>query len=127
MLPTGHTHAPTAVIRQLATSFADKNASEDGCAMRGDGEGGGTATCGRPAGLWLLALSDPVAGVHAYTPCVHTCNLYGDGDWKLVLADAEDRKLKVEVFHVHMSFGCAPAHGTASPTVPLQRIAFVCV
>ena len=43
---------------------------------------------------WLQAWSDPVAGIAAYTPCVHTCNLFGDGDWRLVVAD-EDRKLKV--------------------------------
>lgn len=44
--------------------------------------------------LWLEAWSDPVAGIQAYTPCIHTCNLFGDGDWRLVAADA-DRKLKV--------------------------------
>eukprot|EP00983_Pelagomonas_calceolata_P066149 1148886-Pelagomonas_calceolata.AAC.3 len=42
----------------------------------------------------LDAWSDPVAGVAAYTPCVHTCNLFGDGDWRLVVGD-EGRKLKV--------------------------------
>ncbi len=45
---------------------------------------------------WLGAWDDPVAGVSAYSPCIHTCNLYGDGDWRLVLADS-DRKLKVRV------------------------------
>ncbi|EFJ41176.1 Bardet-Biedl syndrome protein 1 [Volvox carteri f. nagariensis] len=44
--------------------------------------------------VWLEAFADPVAGVSAYTPCVHTCNLFGDGDDRLVIAD-EDRKLKV--------------------------------
>ncbi len=44
--------------------------------------------------VWLEAWSDPVAGLCAYTPCVHTCNLFGDNDWRLVVAD-EDRKLKV--------------------------------
>lgn len=43
---------------------------------------------------WLDAWSDPVAGISAYTPCIHTCNLFGDGDWRLVVAD-HDRKLKV--------------------------------
>lgn len=44
--------------------------------------------------VWLEAFNDPVAGIKAYTPCVHTCNLFGDGDNRLVIAD-EDRKLKV--------------------------------
>ncbi|GFR47769.1 hypothetical protein Agub_g9536 [Astrephomene gubernaculifera] len=44
--------------------------------------------------IWLEAFNDPVAGITAYTPCVHTCNLFGDGDNRLVIAD-EDRKLKV--------------------------------
>ncbi|GIL69347.1 hypothetical protein Vretimale_13465 [Volvox reticuliferus] len=44
--------------------------------------------------VWLEAFNDPVAGITAYTPCVHTCNLFGDGDNRLVIAD-EDRKLKV--------------------------------
>lgn len=48
--------------------------------------------------VWLEAWSDPVAGVSAYTACVHTCNLFGDGDWRLVVAD-EDRKLKVCTFN----------------------------
>eukprot|EP00798_Chlamydomonas_sp_ICE-L_P006017 gene6017-5322_t len=44
--------------------------------------------------VWLDAWSDPVAGVNAFNSCVHTCNLFGDGEWRLVVAD-EDRKLKV--------------------------------
>lgn len=47
-----------------------------------------------PKQVWLDAWQDPVAGVSAYTSCVHTCNLFGDGDNRLVVAD-EDRKLKV--------------------------------
>jgi Bardet-Biedl syndrome 1 protein len=49
----------------------------------------------QPRQLWLDAWADPVAGVNALTPCVHTCNLMGDGDWRLVVADT-DRKLKVK-------------------------------
>jgi hypothetical protein len=49
-----------------------------------------------PKQVWLDAWQDPVAGVSAYTSCVHTCNLFGDGDNRLVVAD-EDRKLKVSV------------------------------
>lgn len=43
---------------------------------------------------WLDAWSDPVAGVSAFSSCIHTCNLFGDGDWRLIVADA-DKKLKV--------------------------------
>lgn len=44
--------------------------------------------------LWLDAWVDPVAGVKAFSTCIHTCNLYGDGDWRLVVADS-DKKIKV--------------------------------
>eukprot|EP00878_Enallax_costatus_P007416 GHUV01007766.1.p1 GENE.GHUV01007766.1~~GHUV01007766.1.p1 ORF type:complete len:464 (+),score=128.94 GHUV01007766.1:2271-3662(+) len=47
-----------------------------------------------PKQLWLDAWSDPVAGVKAFSNCIHTCNLYGDGDWRLVVADA-DKTIKV--------------------------------
>lgn len=58
---------------------------------------GGNAPAAAPRAaksIWLDAWQDPVAGVSAYTPCVHTCNLFGDSDSRLVIAD-EDRKLKV--------------------------------
>lgn len=44
--------------------------------------------------LWLDAWADPVAGVRAASCCMHTCNLFGDGDWRLVVADA-DKRIKV--------------------------------
>jgi Bardet-Biedl syndrome 1 protein len=44
--------------------------------------------------VWLNALTDPVAGLSAYSACMHTCNLLGDGEWRLVVADS-DKKLKV--------------------------------
>ena len=44
--------------------------------------------------LWLDAWSDPVAGVKAFTSCMRTADLNGDGDWRLVVADA-NKKLKV--------------------------------
>lgn len=44
--------------------------------------------------LWLDAWADPVAGVKAFSGCITTCNLCGDGDWRLIVADA-DKKLKV--------------------------------
>ena len=47
--------------------------------------------------VWLEAWSDPVAGLAAFNSCIHTCNLFGDGDWRLVVAD-EDRKLKVATY-----------------------------
>ncbi|KAF8073129.1 Bbs1 [Scenedesmus sp. PABB004] len=50
----------------------------------------GRAACGQ---VWLDAWADPVAGLRAFS-CVHTCDLLGDGDWRLVVADA-DKKLKV--------------------------------
>jgi hypothetical protein len=57
---------------------------------------GGKASNSRGATkqLWLDAWADPVAGLNAFTNCIHTCNLYGDGDWRLVVADA-DKKIKV--------------------------------
>jgi hypothetical protein len=47
-----------------------------------------------PRQAWLDAWSDPVAGLAAFSSCIHTCNLMGNGDWRLVVADG-DRKLKV--------------------------------
>eukprot|EP00775_Hariotina_reticulata_P003766 gene3766-4025_t len=47
-----------------------------------------------PKNTWLDAWADPVAGLKAFSNCIHTCNLYGDGDWRLIVADA-DRKIKV--------------------------------
>lgn len=44
--------------------------------------------------VWLDAWADPVAGVKAFSSCITTCNLCGDGYWRLVIADA-DKKLKV--------------------------------
>jgi Bardet-Biedl syndrome 1 protein len=56
----------------------------------------GNGALGAPKKIWLDAWNDPVAGLSAYTSCVHTCNLMGDGDWRLVVADS-DKKLKVPV------------------------------
>ncbi|GMH36088.1 hypothetical protein BSKO_03956 [Bryopsis sp. KO-2023] len=44
--------------------------------------------------VWLDALTDPVAGIKAYTPCIHTIDLFGDGEWRLVVGDAS-KVLKV--------------------------------
>ena len=43
---------------------------------------------------WLNAHFDPVAGLNAFTGHMQTCNLYGDGDWRLAVADL-GQQLKV--------------------------------
>ncbi|GAX73330.1 hypothetical protein CEUSTIGMA_g784.t1 [Chlamydomonas eustigma] len=54
----------------------------------------GSSVNTRSKPLWLDAWNDPVAGISAYTSCICTCDLLGDGDFRLVVAD-QDRKLKV--------------------------------
>lgn len=57
-----------------------------------------------PKPLWLDAWHDPVASIRGgFGPCILAANLAGDGDWRLVVADA-DMKLKVDV-----QSGCAVA------------------
>ena len=46
------------------------------------------------AGPWLNAWFDPVAGIKSYSSCVRLADVSGDGEYKLLVADA-DRKLKV--------------------------------
>ena len=43
---------------------------------------------------WLNAHFDPVAGLNAFTGHMQTCDLYGDGDWRLAVADLS-QQLKV--------------------------------
>ncbi|KAJ1632773.1 bardet-Biedl syndrome 1 family protein [Pavlovales sp. CCMP2436] len=43
---------------------------------------------------WLHAWRDPVADLKAFSPCMRLVDLNGDGDYKLIVADAE-RRLKV--------------------------------
>ncbi|KAG8470997.1 hypothetical protein KFE25_009418 [Diacronema lutheri] len=43
---------------------------------------------------WLHAWRDPVANLKAFSPCMRLVDLNGDGDYKLIVADAE-RRLKV--------------------------------
>jgi hypothetical protein len=57
---------------------------------------------------WLDAWVDPVADVKAFSSCVTTCNLLGDGDWRLVVADT-DRKLKVHKYFTHAHIRLAVA------------------
>lgn len=77
--------------------------------------------------LWLEAYRDPVAGLKAFTSCVHTCNLLGDDEWRLVVAN-RGKMLKVTSAqgyiaalpipipcpHTNLSLNlpAAPAHGT---------------
>ena len=44
--------------------------------------------------IWLVALYDPVAGVKANSSCICTANITGDGDHRLLIADAS-KKLKI--------------------------------
>lgn len=50
--------------------------------------------------FWLHAYQDAVAGIRALSSCVQTCDLSGDGDWRLVIAGL-DKKLKVIPRQVH--------------------------
>ena len=49
----------------------------------------------KPAPKWLDAWSDPVANVDATSELMDVADLAGDGDWRLVVCSAEDRKVKV--------------------------------
>jgi hypothetical protein len=48
----------------------------------------------RLAGPWLHAWHDPMANLKALSNCVRLADLSADGDYKLIVADA-DRKLKI--------------------------------
>lgn len=43
---------------------------------------------------WLSAYHNSVAGIRAYSNCMTLVDVYGDGDAKLIVADA-DRRLKM--------------------------------
>jgi hypothetical protein len=71
------------------------------------------------AGFWLDAHYDPVANLKAFSTCLHTCDLYGDGDWRLAVAGL-DKKLKASVYarlasakHLQ-ALGSAEAHSVQS-------------
>ena len=57
-------------------------------------------------GFWLNAHHDPVASLNTFSTCLHTCDLYGDGDWRLAVAGL-DKKLKVDMLTLHTPFGLA--------------------
>jgi len=44
---------------------------------------------------WIHAWSDPVAGICSYSGCIKLVDLDDDGDHKLVIADANSKKLKI--------------------------------
>ena len=70
---------------------------------------------------WLDAWVDPVADVKAFSSCVATCNLLGDGDWRLVVADT-DRKLKVHNSSMTKSFEAQHAYVNLQQCLPgLER------
>lgn len=48
----------------------------------------------KKAGPWLHSWYDPVAGLHAFSNCIRLADLWGDGEDRLLIADA-DKKLKV--------------------------------
>ncbi len=96
------------------TEPSDYTATENTSGPRAGLHGPGIAVNG-PKSVWLEAFSDPVAGVSAYTPCVHVCNLFGDGENRLVIAD-EDRKLKVGTLHADVRH--EPCTGPCQSTMP---------
>ena len=67
-------------------------------------------------GFWLNAHHDPVASLKTFSTCLHTCDLYGDGDWRLAVAGL-DKKLKVDLLTLHLSVGLAPCLLTLGPDI----------
>mmetsp|Transcript_17466 Transcript_17466/g.38031 ORF Transcript_17466/g.38031 Transcript_17466/m.38031 type:complete len:600 (-) Transcript_17466:231-2030(-) len=55
---------------------------------------GSTGPAERISSVWLDAWQDPVANVRAYSPCIRMADLAGDGEYRLLIADAS-KKLKV--------------------------------
>lgn len=56
--------------------------------------------------FWLNAHHDPVASLKTFSTCLHTCDLYGDGDWRLAVAGL-DKKLKVDMLNFDEKLGLA--------------------
>lgn len=55
--------------------------------------------------FWLNAYQDPVAGLRVLASSIHTCDLSGDGDWRLVTAGL-DKKLKASTKQQRTSGFC---------------------
>ncbi len=49
------------------------------------------------ASPWLNAWTDPIAGIKTTTACFHVCDLFGDGDNRLVVATMTDTP-KIKIF-----------------------------
>jgi Bardet-Biedl syndrome 1 protein len=101
----------------------DDQQSPGGAALLRNARSGRTASGGGgasepPRPLWLDAWSDPVAGVSAFSGCIHTCNLFGDGDWRLVIADSD---LKLKVCGRRGGRGRRTQHLPGTACVPLRR------
>jgi len=45
--------------------------------------------------LWLNAWYDPLSNIHSISECMIQCDLNGDGDYKLCIADQIEKKLKI--------------------------------
>ena len=65
-------------------------------------------------GSWLSAHHDPVASLKTFSTCLHTCDLYGDGDWRLAVAGL-DKKLKVDTLTLPSAFDFASCQLTLWP------------
>ena len=64
--------------------------------------------------FWLNAHHDPVASLKTFSTCLHTCDLYGDGDWRLAVAGL-DKKLKVDMLKFDEKLGLACCQLTLGP------------
>ena len=69
-------------------------------------------------GYWLNAHHDPVASLKTFSTCLHTCDLYGDGDWRLAVAGL-DKKLKVAILTLHTTFDLACCQLILGPDFPI--------
>lgn len=65
-----------------------------------------TAQSNASTSFWLDAHFDPVANLKTFSTCLHSCDLYGDGDWRLAVAGL-DKKLKVGLFAVQIKSASA--------------------
>lgn len=71
-----------------------REASEGDDAVNRAQVGEGTEEGRKAKEQFLNAWSDPLAGVKALPGCIHTADVYGDGDWRLLVA-TRNKQLKV--------------------------------